>query len=97
MEELFLVKFNFGLDNAFGEELRVLTTDELESLRANTGIKIYIGEYEGKHSEVYGSLDSADYKIVDASEAFKKEFKTLFPYGFGLEIFNAFEEAVKKM
>lgn len=95
----YLVKFDFGLDDAFGKEIRLLTSDELKFLKDNTGTRIYLGEIEGKHSEVSGPLNSEDYVILseypDDSD-FVKEFDKHFKLGIGIDIFNALNIAVSE-
>lgn len=95
MKNLVMVKFDFGLRDAFGEELVVLTQEQYQTLQNRIGTEIYIGEWSGKHSEVYGTLECSDFEVINCSEEFKVEFLKLFKNGFGLPIFNAFKEATK--
>ena len=95
----YLVRFDFGLNDAFGEEVRLLTSQELQFLKDNIGTKIYLGEIEGKHSEVYGTLESSDFKILaeyEEDNVFVKEFDRHFNRGFGINIFSALVEAVNE-
>lgn len=95
MENLVMVRFNFGLRDAFGEQLIVLTQEQYEKLKNNAGVEIYIGEWEGKHSEVSGPLEKDDFSMVKCSDEFKNEFLKLYKNGFGLPIFESFENATK--
>ena len=95
MKNLVMIRLNFGLRDAFGEEIIVLTKEQYEKLENNVGAEIYIGEWEGKHSEVYGTLEKDDFSVIKCSDEFKSEFLKLFKSGFGLPIFEAFEKATK--
>ena len=53
----YLVRFDFGLRDAFGEEVRLLTESDFEKLNNKIGSYIYLGEIEGKHSEVSGDFE----------------------------------------
>ena len=95
----YLVRFDFGLNDAFGEEVQLLTSQELQFLKDNIGTEIYLGEIEGKHSEVYGTLESSDFKILaeyEEDNVFVKEFDRHFNHGFGIDIFSALVEAVNE-
>ena len=95
----YLVIFDFGLRDAFGEEVQLLTSQELQFLKDNIGTKIYLGEIEGKHSQVSGRLESSDFKILaeyEEDSAFVKEFDRHFNRGFGINIFSALVEAVNE-
>ena len=95
----YLVKFDFGLNNAFGKEIRLLTLQELQFLRDNIGTKIWLGEIEGKHSQVSGKLESSDADILaeyEEDSIFVKEFDKHFNQGFGIDIFGALIEAVNE-
>lgn len=95
----YLVKFDFGLRDSFGEELRLLTEEQFWFVKGMFGTEIYLGEIEGKHSEVYGDFEESDFKLLktfdDACE-FVKEFDTILPQGFGINIFEALEEKEKE-
>ena len=95
----YLVRFDFGLNDAFGEEVRLLTSQELQFLKDNIGTEIYLGEIGGKHSEVYGTLEYSDFKILaeyGEDNIFVKEFDRHFNRGFGINIFSALVEAVNE-
>ena len=66
----YLVHFDFGLRNAYGEAYEVLTEDELKMVKSFTGSdkEVYLGEIGGKHSEVYGTLESNDWKIISENQ-----------------------------
>lgn len=96
MKDLVMVRLDFGLRDAFGEEIIVLTKEEYQELLNGVGTEIYIGEYEGKHSEVRGDLEARDFKIIDCSDEFKNEFLKLFPNGFGLHIYSCFKIALEE-
>lgn len=84
-----LVKFDIGLDNAFGAELQLLSDIDLDYINHNIGKHIYLGEIEGKHSEVSGNFTKEDYKILSSYEDdsdFVKEFERVLPRGFGIDI-----------
>lgn len=85
----YLVRFDFGLRDAFGEELQLLTEKDLEILKTKVGKYICLGEIEGKHSDVSGNFEKDDFTLMatyeDASE-FVKEWDELFPQGFGIDI-----------
>lgn len=96
MEDLVMVRLDFGLRDAFGKQIIVLKKEEYEELVNGIGTEIYIGEYEGKHSEVAGKMESNDFKILECSNEFKNEFLQLFPNGFGLHIYSAFKDALEE-
>lgn len=56
-----LWKFEWDGDYAFIGGLFVATDEEVQSL---IGKEIYIGEYEGKHSEVYGTVEEDEITLV---------------------------------
>lgn len=56
-----LWKFQWDSDYAFIGGLFSATDEEIKSL---IGKRIYLGEYEGKHSEVYGTVDKEDIALV---------------------------------
>lgn len=56
-----LWKFQWETNYAFIGGLFCATDEEIENL---IGRKIYLGEYEGKHSEVYGTVDKEDIILV---------------------------------
>ena len=88
----YLVRFDFGLSDAFGEEVQLLTEADFELLNTKIGSYIYLGEIEGKHSEVSGDFEKGDFTVLstyeDGSE-FVKEWDKQFPQGFGIDIWYA--------
>ena len=88
----YLVRFDFGLSDAFGEEVQLLTEEAFEFLNTKIGSHIYLGEIEGKHSEVNGDFEKGDFTVLstyeDGSE-FVKEWDKQFPQGFGIDIWYA--------
>lgn len=56
-----LWKFQWDSDYAFIGGLFSATDEEIKSL---IGKRIYLGEYEGKHSEVYDTVDEEDITLV---------------------------------
>ena len=88
----YLVRFDFGLRDAFGEEVQLLTEEAFEKLNNKIGSYIYLGEIEGKHSEVSGDFEKGDFTVLstyeDGSE-FVKEWDKQFPQGFGINIWYA--------
>ena len=88
----YLVKFDIGLDDAFGEEVQLLTEADFEKLNNKIGSYIYLWEIEGKHSQVSGKFEKGDFTVLstyeDGSE-FVKEWDKQFPQGFGIDIWYA--------
>ena len=88
----YLVRFDFGLSDVFGEEVQLLTEADFELLNTKIGSYIYLGEIEGKHSEVSGDFEKGDFTVMatyeDDSE-FVKEWDKQFPQGFGIDIWYA--------
>ena len=88
----YLVRFDFGLRDAFGEEVQLLTESDFEKLNTKIGSHIYLGEIEGKHSQVSGKFETGDFTVMatyeDSSE-FVKEWDKQFPQGFGINIWYA--------
>ena len=91
----YLVRFDFGLSSAFGEEVQLLTELDFEKLNTKVGSRIYLGEIEGKHSQVSGKFEKGDFTVLstyeDGSE-FVKEWDKQFPQGFGIDIWYALTE-----
>lgn len=56
-----LWKFKWDSDYAFIGGLFVATDEEVQSL---IGKEIYIGEYEGKYSDVYGTVEEDEITLV---------------------------------
>lgn len=91
----YLVEFDFGLNDAFGQELQLLTESDFEKLNNKIGSYIYLGEIEGKHSEVSGNFEKGDFKLKSTYEEgseFVKEWDKQFPQGFGIDIWYALTE-----
>lgn len=61
-----LWKFYWYSDYAFIGGLFVATDEEVQNL---IGKEIYLGEYEGKHSEVYGTVNAEDITLVSENPA----------------------------
>ena len=91
----YLVKFDIGLDDAFGQEIQLLNETNFEKLKNKIGNYMYLGEISGKHSEVSGNFESEDFKLMatyeDDSE-FVKEWDKQFPQGFGIDIWYVLTE-----
>lgn len=91
----YLVRFDFGLSYAFGEEVQLLTEADFEKLNNKIGSYIYLGEISGKHSEIDGNFEKDDFKLMatyeDDSE-FVKEWDKQFPQGFGIDIWYVLTE-----
>ena len=81
----YLVKFDFGLYNAFGKSLEVLTEEEFQKIKdfSASGKEVYLGEIEGKHSEIYGPLDTGDFEVLTQDPEKIKVFETLLNGHFG--------------
>ena len=88
----YLVRFDFGLRGAFGEEVRLLTESDFEKLNNKIGSYIYLGEISGKHSEIDGNFEKDDFTLMEIYEddsEFVKEWDKQFPQGFGIDIWYA--------
>ena len=88
----YLVEFDFGLNDAFGQELQLLTESDFEKLNNKIGSYIYLGEIEGRHSEVSGNFEKDDFTLMEIYEddsEFVKEWDKQFPQGFGIDIWYA--------
>ena len=88
----YLVRFDFGLRDAFGEEVQLLTEADFEKLNNKIGSYIYLGEISGKHSEIDGTFEKEDFKLMATYEEdseFVKEWDKQFPQGFGIDIWYA--------
>ena len=91
----YLVKFDIGLDDAFGQEIQLLNEANFEKLKNKIGNYMYLGEISGKHSEVSGNFESEDFKVLseyDNDSEFVKEWDKQFPQGFGIDIWYALTE-----
>ncbi len=56
-----LWKFEWGVEYAFIGGLFVATDEEVKNL---IGKQVYFGEYEGKHSDVYGTIEEGEITLV---------------------------------
>ncbi len=56
-----LWQFNWYSNYAFIGGLFVATDEEVQNIM---GKEVYFGEYEGKHSEVYGTIEEGDITLV---------------------------------
>ena len=56
-----LWKFEWGVEHAFIGGLFVATDEEVKNL---IGKQVYFGEYEGKHSDVYGTIEEGEITLV---------------------------------
>ena len=91
----YLINFDVGLSDAFGQELQLLTESEFEKLNNKIGNYIYLGEISGKHSEVDGNFEKDDFTLMATYEEdseFVKEWDKQFPQGFGIDIWYALTE-----
>ena len=84
-EKLYLVKFDFGLYYAFGESIEILTEEELQKVKDFIAEckEVYLGEIEGKHSDVYGPLETTDFEIISEDQEKIKAFQELIGDNFG--------------
>jgi len=75
----YLVHFDFGLRDAYGEAYEVLSEEELQLVKDFTasGKEVYLGEISGKHSEVYGPLASSDWSIITSVQEDIEVFERL--------------------
>lgn len=66
----YLIKFDFGLRYAFGESIEICNEEDLQMLKdfSTSRKTVNLGEIEGKHSEVYGTLDAGDWEIISEDE-----------------------------
>jgi hypothetical protein len=58
---MILVKFEWDMRGGSVEGLFVTTHDALNEI---LGEEVYFGEILGKHSEIYGTLESEDFVII---------------------------------
>lgn len=56
-----LWKFEWGYDTSFIGGLFIATDEEVENL---IGKEIYLGEFDGKHSEVCGTIEKDEITLV---------------------------------
>lgn len=86
MKKLYRFDFRTYYSNTEG-----LFIAEESAVKAAIGQEIYLGEIEGKHSEVYGPLEETDLNVVTDDPAFIAQFEKLFPSGFGINPLNYIE------
>ena len=65
MNKLFIFNWDCGRDGEL-ESLFIATQEEVD---AAIGKELFFGEVLGKHSEVYGTLESDDVNEIDVGEA----------------------------
>lgn len=65
-----LWKFNWDSNYAFIGGLFVATDEEVQNIM---GKEVYFGEYEGKHSEVYGTIEEEDITLVSDNQVVVEE------------------------
>ena len=88
-----LYKFEWDLYYGICEGLFV--ADET-IIAAAMGKNVWLGSIEGKHSEVYGTLESKDLTVVTEDPAFIAEFERLLPTGVGINPLDYIEEGLKR-
>jgi hypothetical protein len=59
------------------ESLFIADTKEVVAIQ---GKEIYFGEILGKHSEIYGTIDPGDIKLLTDDQAFIEKFKEIMGY-----------------
>ncbi len=95
----YLVRFNFGLRDAFGESIEVLNEEDMELLRQSVINRqnVYLGEIEGKHSEVSGVIEASDFEIISENLEEIVVFEKLLKGCFGAFcLMDAIREAIKE-
>lgn len=75
--------YHFDFDTYYSNTEGLFVADEAD-VAAALGQTIYLGEVEGKHSEVSGPLEHTDLNVVTDDPAFIAQFEQLFPKGFGI-------------
>jgi len=76
MDKNILWKFKWDCGReGYLKGLFIAPKSEVESI---VGKEIYFGEALGKHSEIFGELESSDLEQVDASDGLIKELEELF-------------------
>lgn len=75
--------YQFDFDTYYSNTEGLFVADEAD-VAAAIGQTIYLGEVEGKHSEVFGPLEETDLKVVTDDPVFIRQFERLFPKGFGI-------------
>lgn len=61
------------------EGLSVYDDHEWEFLQSHIGGSVYFGEVLGKHSEIHGTLDQSDLKVLSEDQEFLKKLVEVFP------------------
>lgn len=61
-----LYSFNWDM-RRMGSVEGLFVSDE-QTIKDNIGAEVYFGEILGKHSEVYGTLDEEDLKVVSEDQ-----------------------------
>ena len=79
----YLVHFNFGIKDAFGESIEVLSENDMMVLNDFVGNKVFLGEIAGKHSKIQGPLEESDFKIISTNENEIEVFEKLLGSSFG--------------
>lgn len=75
--------YRFDFDTYYSNTEGLFVADEAD-VAAAIGQEIWLGEIEGKHSEVHGPLEETDLKVITDDPAFIARFEQLFPKGFGI-------------
>ena len=91
----YLVRFDFGLYNAFGQELQLLTEESLSILNSHIGKHLDLGEVEGEGSDISGTFEIGDFVVMATyknNSKFVKEWDKQFPQGFGVDIWAHINE-----
>jgi len=65
----------------------IFVADE-EKVKRTIGEDLYFGEALGKHSEIYGTLDEKDIKVLSEDPKDVEVFKRLLPRGSGRNPLN---------
>jgi len=80
-----LVLFDFDLCYAFGKSYEVLSEEQYRKVVefSISGEDIYLGEIAGKHSEVYGPLETENFKIVSTDQKYVQFFEEVIGQQFG--------------
>lgn len=75
--------YRFDFNTYYSRTEGLFVADEA-AVAAAIGQQIWLGEIEGKHSEVGGPFEEKDLAIVTDDPAFIAQFEELFPRGFGI-------------
>lgn len=73
MKKLYKFRFDCG---RMGELSGLFVADE-EDINNVIGETVYFGEVLGKHSEIYGELEEADFKVITDDQGFINKFEEL--------------------